>query len=112
MAEILRPAPRMLPGILAATTLLAVAGVMAATLGPPSSRATAATAPATPVAEPTPSPAPSPSGWPAEDAVTFHSRPDLRAPRMSIDARPGADADLLFITPRYGGHGVGAAGGR
>ena len=107
MAETSRPGPRMLPGILAATMLLAVGGVMTATFGPADSHATAATATATPVAEPTPSPAPSPSGWPADDTVTFHSRPDLRAPRMSIDADAGAGADLLFVTPRYGGHGEG-----
>ena len=107
MAEILRPAPRMLKGILAATLLLAGGVVMAATLAPPDTHATAATAPATLVAEPTPSPTPSPSGWPADDTVTFHSRPDLRAPRMSIEAHTGAGTDLLFITPRYGGHGEG-----
>jgi hypothetical protein len=61
---------------------------------------------ATPV-DPTPAPSPTPSGWPADDTLTFHSRPDLRAPRMSIQAAPGAGADLLFVTPRYGGHGEG-----
>ena len=107
MAETLRPKSRMLPGILAATMLLAVGVVMPAAFGRADSRAAAATATATPVAEPTPSPAPSPSGWPADDTVTFHSRPDLRAPRMSVDADAGAGADLLFVTPRYGGHGEG-----
>jgi hypothetical protein len=98
--------------ILAAVLLLAVGTALPANPGPPKARAGAAgAAVATPApvttTHPAPSPTPTPSGWPVDDTVTFHSRPDLAAPRMSIEAETRAGADLLFVTPRYGGHGEG-----
>ncbi len=51
-------------------------------------------------------PAPTPSGPPPDAIATFHSRPDLRAPKIEIDATAAGD-DYLFVTPRYGGAGEG-----
>jgi hypothetical protein len=96
--------------VLAAVLLLAVGTALPANQGPAKVRAGAAPvtpAPTTTTTHPVPSATPTPSGWPTDDTDTFHSRPDLRAPRISIEAETGAGADLLFVTPRYGGHGEG-----
>ncbi len=92
------PCPRWL------VTALGTALVLSSFVIAPVSAADPAPAPE---ATPAPTPAPTPSGPPADAVFSFHSRPDLRPPRLTIDAAEAAGNESLFITPRFGGEGEG-----
>jgi hypothetical protein len=55
----------------------------------------------------TPQPTPPPGGPPPEAIATHRSRPDLRAPVLTMDASGDAGDEALFLTPRFGGGGEG-----
>ena len=61
----------------------------------------------TPAPTPSPTPAPTPGGPPDDAVFSFHSRPDLRPPRLAIESTEAAGSESLFITPRFGGEGEG-----
>ena len=91
----------------AAATLLVTSAAVAADPAASTPAPEVASTPApevasTPAPEVAPTPTPGPNLPSPDVLLAYHSRPDLHAPRLTIEATDTAGDDPLFITGRYG----------